>query len=82
MFEKYIYAFKSLFLDSEKRKIKVKNQIYEYEWLDNGPIQNLSIYKFGKHIGTKEFSHLTDKSMNVVQYAVKSLVEKSQDKNY
>lgn len=61
--------------------IEVDNETFEVLWQDQGQEQKLVVFRNGKAIGSKEFSHLTDRGQGVLTYAVRSVLRKLKTEN-
>lgn len=60
-----------------KMQVEIYNQDFEVLWQDFGSTKKLTVFKDGKKIGSKEFSHLIDQGKGVVSYTIKSLILES-----
>lgn len=59
---------------NETIKVEVESKTFEVLWQDLGSKQEVTVFRDGKKLGTKEFSHLTDQGEGVIQYAIKSIL--------
>lgn len=57
--------------------VEIESQMFEVLVFDMGAVSKLVVCKNGKAIGSREFSHLTDKGQGVIQYAVKAIVRET-----
>lgn len=60
-----------------RTQYELENETFEILWQDHGPTKKLTVFREGKKIGSKEFSHLTDQGQGVIAYAIKALLLES-----